>query len=94
MLFAGYLYALLASAFPGPIAGRVAINEAIIITAALFSLWHVPNFMGLSVSFVSFQLLYTFLFGLCVFSAREWTGSILPGLLSHMACNLLAWIEW
>lgn len=94
MLFAGYIYTLLASAFPGPAARRLGVGKAVFLTAAFFSLWHVPNFTGMSAPFVAFQLLYTFLFGLCSFSARQWTGSIVPGLLSHMACNLLAWIRW
>lgn len=92
LLFSGYLYGLIDSAFPGPIHGRVRLNKAIFLTAAFFALWHVPNFWGLPASYVSFQLLYTLLGGAWMLLTRQLTGSILPGLGTHMACNFLAWL--
>lgn len=92
LLFTGYLYGLLDNAFPGPIHSRIRVNRAVFITALFFALWHVPNFWGLPVSYVSFQLLYTFIGGAWMLLSRQLTGSILPGLAIHMACNFISWL--
>lgn len=94
LLFTGYLYGLFRRSFPGRLASRFPVDTSILITAAFFSLWHVPNFMMIHSSFVVFQLGYTFLGGVCFLLARKWSGSVLPGLACHMACNFLAWAGW
>jgi membrane protease YdiL (CAAX protease family) len=92
LLFTGYLYGLLDVAFPGPIHRRVRVNRAVLITAVFFALWHVPNFFGISTAYVCFQLLYTAIGGAWVLLARQMTGSILPGIATHMAVNFIAWL--
>lgn len=94
LLFSGYLYGLLAMAFPARVHGRLPLTWAMLLTAMFFSAWHTPNFLSLAASFVAFQLLYTFLFGLWFLIPRRLTGSILPGILCHMASNFVAWKGW
>jgi membrane protease YdiL (CAAX protease family) len=92
LLFAGYLFGLLNSTFPGSIHQRLPIRQAVFLTALFLALWHVPNFQGVAAAYVSFQLIYTFLFCGWLLLARQLTGSLLPGLLTHMACNFIAWL--
>lgn len=91
LMFSGYLYGLIAAAFPGVMCRRYPIPWVLPITAALFVLWHTPNFLSIPAAFAGFQLFYTFLGGMCFLLARRWTGSILPGVASHMAANFCAW---
>lgn len=94
LLFTGYLYGLLEAAFPGTVGKRLRINRAVFLTAVFFSLWHVPNLAGIPVPYVLFQLVYTLVGGAWVLLARQLTGSILPGIATHMAVNFLAWAGW
>ena len=94
LLFTGYLYGLLDRAFSGSIGGRVRLRYAVLLTAAFFTLWHVPNFVAIQASYVIFQLLYTFIGGAWVLLARQLTGSLVPGIATHMAVNFLAWAGW
>ncbi len=63
------------------------------LAALFFSLHHCPGLLSPSVSvqYIAFQLVYTFLGMLLVGLARQWTGSILYGAVTHMAVNLIAW---
>ena len=90
LLFAGYLYGLFDISFPGVAHARLRINRAVFVTSFFFALWHVPNFWGMSASYVSFQLLYVFVGGAWILLARQITGSIIPGVLTHMAVNFIA----
>ncbi len=92
LLFAGYLYGLFGITFPGTIHKRFRVEWAVLVTAVFFALWHVPNFWGMSASYVCFQLVYTLVGGAWVMLARQLTGSVIPGLLVHMACNLISWL--
>ena len=94
LLFMGYLYGLIHAAFPGRIAARVPLDKAVLITAAFFSAWHIPNFLGIGPAFVIFQLFYTFLFCAWISLTRQWTGSVIPVMLSHMAANFVDWKGW
>jgi membrane protease YdiL (CAAX protease family) len=91
LLFTGYLYGLLDTAFPGRVNARLPVNRAVFFTAVFFALWHVPNFSGIQPSYVVFQLAYTFVGGAWVLLARQLTGSVLPGIATHMAVNFIAW---
>lgn len=93
-LFTGYLYGLFDVVFPGPVSSRLHVNKAVFVTAAFFALWHVPNFLGIPFAYVLFQLLYTFIGGAWVLLARQLTGSILPGVATHMAVNFVACTGW
>ena len=90
LFFAGYLYGLFDISFPGVAHARLRINRAVFVTSFFFALWHVPNFWGMSASYVSFQLLYVFVGGAWILLARQITGSIIPGVLTHMAVNFIA----
>lgn len=92
LLFTGYLYGLFRVTFPGTIHRRFRVEWAVIVTALFFALWHTPNFWGMSASYVSFQLLYTLIGGAWVLLARQLTGSIIPGFLTHTACNFISWL--
>ena len=90
LLFPGFLYGWLVHAFPQRL-GRLPWNVAMLLTAALFALWHVPNFgRGMSIGFVCFQLAYTGLGALVIGMARVWTGSVWYGLITHCANNAIA----
>ena len=94
LMFTGYLYGLLDSAFPGPIHHRFRVNKAIFLTSLFFALWHVPNFLGIQPSYVVFQLVYSFIGGAWVLLTRQLTGSVLPGIATHMAVNSIAVAGW
>lgn len=92
LLFAGFLYGLLDGAFPGRVHRRCPVNWAVLVTAAFFALWHVPNFLDMPPAYVAFQLFYTSIGGAWMLLARQLTGSIVPGVVTHMACNFIAWL--
>lgn len=94
LLFSGYLYGLLHAAFVGQSDRPRHINRAVFLTAAFFSLCHVPNFVGIAPGYVAFQLVYTFAFGAWILLARTLTGSILPVVATHMIANFIAWKGW
>jgi len=94
LLFTGYLFGLFDRVFPRAAHPRIRIRSAILVTAAFFCLWHVPNFLGISAGYVAFQLVYTFIGGAWLLLARQLTGSLLPGLVTHMAVNLIGWLGW
>ena len=90
LLFAGYLYGLFEAVFPGMVHPRLRVRRAVLLTPIFFALWHTPNFGGIAASYVSFQLLYTLLGGAWMLLARQWTGSVIPGILTHMSCNFIS----
>ncbi len=92
LLFAGYLYGLFDVVFPGHVHRRFRVKRAVLVTAAFFALWHVPNFWDMSPAYVAFQLLYTTIGGAWMLLARQLTGSMLPGVVTHMACNFISWL--
>lgn len=94
LLFTGYLYGVFVAVFPGRLSGKVSLEKAIPMTALFFALWHLPNFAGLPVGYVVFQLIYVFIGGVWVLLARQMTGSLWPGVLTHMAVNYVACRGW
>ena len=94
LLFTGYLYGLLDRAFSGSIGRRIHVRYAVPLTAVFFMLWHVANFAGIQPSYVVFQLTYTFIGGAWLLLVRQLTGSLMPGIVTHMAVNFLAWAGW
>lgn len=94
LLFSGYLYGFMAAAIPGRISRYLPLPWSMLIIAMLFSAWHTLNFLCFTATFVAFQLFYTFLFGLWFLIPRRLTGSILPGILTHTACNFIGWMGW
>jgi len=92
LVFMGFLYTHLDRVFPGNIHPRVPVHRGLVITAVFFMLWHVPNFASLDHGFVVFQLGYTFAAALWAGLTRQWTGSLLYTLLTHMTTNFIAWL--
>ncbi|MCP3980219.1 MAG: CPBP family intramembrane metalloprotease [bacterium] len=93
LMFSGYLYGLFGLAFPGR-AGRLPVDRAVLIAAAFFAAWHLPNFASIHPGYVVFQLAYTFAGGAWTMLARQTTGSILPCVLTHSAVNFVSWMGW
>jgi membrane protease YdiL (CAAX protease family) len=89
LIFSGFLYGRLRLTFTGVLHPRAPIHSALVVTAALFALWHVPM-LSESISYGVFQVAYTFVGGVFIGLARQWTGSILYGTLCHMAVNAIA----
>jgi membrane protease YdiL (CAAX protease family) len=90
LVFTGFLYGRFERLFPALIHPRLPVRQALLVTAAFFAAWHLRNFEDVSAGFVLFQLTYTFLGFVWVGLARQWTGSVLPGMATHMVINYLA----
>ena len=90
-IFFGFIFGLLLRYFPGDFTFRnIRVKKSLLLIGFLFSLWHIPNFQTGEVGFVSFQLIYTYIFAFMIYHTRLWTGSILPILITHMLTNYLA----
>jgi membrane protease YdiL (CAAX protease family) len=90
-VFTGYIYGGLERLFPGRTWRGLPFTRALLLTSVYFAAYHVPSFLGLPGGYVAFQLCYTFVGCMIVGLARVWTGSILYGVLTHMAVNGIAW---
>lgn len=91
LVFIGYLYGRLDTAFPEPLHPRLPIRRSLVITAAFFAAWHIPGFVNMPAWYAAFQLFYTGIAYLVPALSRQWTGSILYVLAGHMAINFIAW---
>ena len=91
LVFAGFLLGKFRPLWPGPVARRVPVDRAVVVSAVFFSLWHAQNFQAMSSAFVCQQMLYTFAAGVVLGLTRQWTGSILFVTVTHMSANWLAW---
>lgn len=92
LLFFGYIYGRLGESFPGYVHDRVPVARALVLTAMFFALWHAPNFFTLPFGYVLFQLFYTGVLAIIPGLARQWTGSVYYGIVTHAAVNLIAWL--
>lgn len=90
LLFAGFLWPHFSKFFPGNLSARIPIPRGVILCAAFFTLYHVPNFASMPTQFVCFQLVYTFVGGVWTGLTRFWTGSVIYMTMSHMIVNFLA----
>lgn len=93
LVFLGFILGQLEPRFPRPFVRRLGAPRALVVGAAFFAAWHLPNFCahGISTGYVVFQLGYTAGGFLLVGLSRVWTGSILYGVLEHSLVNLIAW---
>lgn len=91
LVFLGFIYGYLRQHFAGYVHRHVPVEVALLISTVLFGLWHVPNFLYFPTSYVWFQLFYTGILGIVPALSRQWTGSVLYGMLSHMTVNFIAW---
>ena len=92
LLFFGYIYGRLDESFAGHVHGRVPVARALVLTAMFFALWHTPNFFSMSFGYVLFQLFYTGVLAIIPGLARQWTGSVYYGIVTHAGVNLIAWL--
>ena len=90
LLFTGFVFGVLER--KGPRTQTWRPTRALLATAVLFSLWHLPNLSTLPVRYVLFQLLYTFAGCLVAGLSRQWTGSILYATATHTLVNYIAWL--
>lgn len=91
LVFAGFLYGRFEQVAPSYVHRKIRIRWALVLTAVFFSSMHLPWFMSASVGYVTFMLAYTFVGLIIIGLSRQWTGSLLYGVLAHMAINLIAW---
>ena len=93
LVFMGFTYGILESAFPKYVHPRVPVRRALLIGAVAFAAWHLPNlFSAMSPAFLAFQLLYTSAGFVLTGLSRQWTGSMLYATLSHSGVNFIAWV--
>ncbi len=91
LLFVGYLYGRFDALAPTP-QSRRSPGPALWVTAALFAAWHLPNFRNMPSSYVTFQLAYTFAGLIVTGLSRQWTGSALYAMATHVLVNFVAWM--
>ncbi len=90
LVFTGFLYGRFERLYPASVHPRLPVRRAVVVTAVFFAAWHLRNFGDVPAGYVVFQLAYTFLGGVWVGLARQWTGSVYYGMLAHMASNFIA----
>ncbi len=90
LLFTGFVFGVLERTWPSTQTWRP--TRTLLLTAVLFSMWHLPNLSTLPLRYVLFQLLYTFAGCLVLGLSRQWTGSILYATATHTLVNLIAWL--
>ena len=90
LVFSGFLYGRLYRLYPERIWPGFNMPWAVPITAAFFSFSHIWNLQSLPLSFVAFQLAYTFAGGIVHGLLRHWTGSVLWPIAVHVAANWIA----
>lgn len=89
LLFRGWLWAILRSLFRKKYFSLTnPLPTELVLTSLAFSLWHLQNYSQVSLPFLVFQLLYTFLTGLWLGYLRWKTGKILISTLGHALINL------
>ncbi len=92
LIFFGYLFGRLEEAFPSrPVHAYLPFSQPLLLTCGFFALWHLPNAFSLPLGYFVFQLFYTGLLSAVPGLARQWTGSVYYGILTHIAVNFLAW---
>ena len=74
-VFIGYLYGHFDRLFPERVWRRLPVPSSLLLTAAFFMAWHIPNLFSLPLGYVLFQLFYTFAGCLITGLSRVWTGS-------------------
>ena len=89
-VFIGYLYGLFDQLFPKRVWRRLPVPGSLLLTAAFFMAWHIPNLVSLPLGYVLLQLFYTFAGCLITGLSRVWTGTILYATLTHSVINLAA----
>jgi membrane protease YdiL (CAAX protease family) len=90
LIFPGFVYARLVELWGEEREGwRGAFSPPMLILAVLFASWHWYNITFFTGAYVTAQIIYTFIGGWLVYQTRRWTGSLLPGIASHVVVNYL-----
>jgi membrane protease YdiL (CAAX protease family) len=88
LLFRGYILGKLKTEFGGFVNMKIGLSWAVIGSALLFGIWHVPNiWTGFSPSTGILQVFFTIVGGLIFGVLREKTGTIYASVLLHMITN-------
>ena len=91
LLFRGWLWAIFRSLFKKRFFTLTnPLPAELVFTSISFSVWHLQNYSEVSVPFLTFQLLYTFVTGLWLGYLRWRTGNISSSALAHTLINLAA----
>ncbi len=91
LVFFGFVYRVLDSAWSGRVIAWLPIEWPLLLTALVFTAWHLPNFAAMPPRFATFQLMYVLLGAAVIGLARQWTGSLLYGWIVHTVANVVAW---
>lgn len=90
LMFRGFIFAVLADAFPRTLAvGRLRFSTATLISAVAFGLWHLGGLNWPENGFILFQVFYTSIAGFLFALIRERTGSLYAPWFVHFLVN--AW---
>lgn len=88
-LFRGWLYAWLERMWPQKLfTASNPLPLSVWGSALAFSLWHLQNLASQSVWLTLFQCLYTFVLGLWLGAARNWTGRLAWPVFYHAILNI------
>lgn len=101
LLFRGFLYAVVADAFPRQLkVGRIRCTSAVVITGVAFGVWHLGGLRLPTQGFFYFQVFYTTIAGCLYAYVREQSGSLWGPWLFHFIVDLWAtevpgfWAGW
>ena len=88
LLFRGYILGKLKTEFGGFVNMKIGLSWAVIGSALLFGIWHVPNiWVGFSLSMGVLQVFFSIVGGLIFGILREKTGTIYASVLLHIITN-------
>ena len=85
-----YLYGRFEPLWPNYVHHRFRIKQAMVISNLFFAASHLPGIFDASTGYILLQCIYTFFGGCLVGLARQWTGSMFYGTITHMAINAIA----
>jgi membrane protease YdiL (CAAX protease family) len=88
LLFRGYILGKIKTEFGGFVNMKIGLSWAVIGSALLFGIWHVPNiWAAFSLSMGILQVLFSIVGGLIFGILREKTGTIYVSVLLHIITN-------
>ena len=92
LIFIGYFHGQLEQFFPTNTHSTIPFTPALMISGLLFSAWHIPNLMAdVAISFLIFQLVYTFVIFIVIGLSRQWAGRIIYYSMTNTSLNFVAW---
>ncbi len=85
LVIAGFLFGKFDSLWPGPLFRWLPVRRTVVLTAVFFALYHALNFQSMNSTRLYTQSAVVFLIAAAVCLTRQWTGSILFVMLTHVA---------